>query len=287
MKIYSAQHRAIVEAPIMKEPELLTPYDPTDERNAYNDWISTHIPVLPEHQHIFKDGVVYPDDSFEIKYFVKTTSYQGDGGGTFDTLREAEKKYNEWAKYDGQLKSKAYPPVRVAIPITQQVSEKGGGYYFKLFKFFSDQHDLTLLDSEIQDIIHAVNEFQSEEDKEPLPQQDSIKYFPLDERLKKIDAIADSVDFEYCRKYDLALQIAESKLSEALKMKDFYLSQLKKANREIDVLYAETLQLVKNNNELKDKCERLELKAHETLQTIKSQEAEIAELRKKLKSFKP
>lgn len=39
--------------------------------------------------------------------------------------------------------------------------EKTGGYYYELFKFFSDNHDLILVDSEIQDIIHAVEKFNS------------------------------------------------------------------------------------------------------------------------------
>lgn len=34
------------------------------------------------------------------------------------------------------------------------------GYYYNLFKFFSDNHGLTLVDSEIQDIIRAVNSFE-------------------------------------------------------------------------------------------------------------------------------
>lgn len=37
--------------------------------------------------------------------------------------------------------------------------EQEGGYYYDLFKFFSDNHNLILVDSEIQDIIHAVEKF--------------------------------------------------------------------------------------------------------------------------------
>jgi hypothetical protein len=33
------------------------------------------------------------------------------------------------------------------------------GYYYELFKFFSDNHNLILLDSEIQEIIRAVEKF--------------------------------------------------------------------------------------------------------------------------------
>lgn len=34
------------------------------------------------------------------------------------------------------------------------------GYYYPLFKFLNEQHNLILLDSEIQEIIHEVNNFQ-------------------------------------------------------------------------------------------------------------------------------
>jgi hypothetical protein len=37
--------------------------------------------------------------------------------------------------------------------------EHEGGYYYDLFKFFSEQHGLTLVDTEIQDIIRAVETF--------------------------------------------------------------------------------------------------------------------------------
>jgi hypothetical protein len=40
--------------------------------------------------------------------------------------------------------------------------EETGGYYYDLFKFFANNHGLNLLDSEIQDIIRAVEEFQNE-----------------------------------------------------------------------------------------------------------------------------
>ena len=64
---------------------------------------------------------------FEIVWFVKTTSYQGEGGRTFKTYKEAESKYNEWSKYNGQLQSFTYPPVEVAstideIPIPKEES---------------------------------------------------------------------------------------------------------------------------------------------------------------------
>lgn len=41
-----------------------------------------------------------------------------------------------------------------------------GSYYYDLFKFFNEQHNLLLLDSEIQDIIHAVESFQQNKEGE-------------------------------------------------------------------------------------------------------------------------
>jgi hypothetical protein len=34
-----------------------------------------------------------------------------------------------------------------------------GGYYYDLWKFFNDEHNLILVDTEINDIIHAVRAF--------------------------------------------------------------------------------------------------------------------------------
>jgi hypothetical protein len=66
MKIYSSKHQAIVEAPIFQEPNILSDkYDLgfafdiraiDKDTEAYNKWLSTHIAVLPEHQHLFRDG---------------------------------------------------------------------------------------------------------------------------------------------------------------------------------------------------------------------------------------
>jgi hypothetical protein len=40
--------------------------------------------------------------------------------------------------------------------------ENQGGYYYDLFKFFSDNHGLTLIDSEIEDIMRAVDKFRDD-----------------------------------------------------------------------------------------------------------------------------
>lgn len=39
------------------------------------------------------------------------------------------------------------------------MEENQGGYYYDLFKFFSDEHGLILVDSEIQEIIREVEKF--------------------------------------------------------------------------------------------------------------------------------
>lgn len=66
----------------------------------------------------WKEGEVKTEGvDYKIEWFVKTDSYQGEGGGTFKTQKEAEAKYSEWAKYDGQLQSKAYTPKPVIVPI--------------------------------------------------------------------------------------------------------------------------------------------------------------------------
>lgn len=43
------------------------------------------------------------------------------------------------------------------------MNENEPGYYYDLFKFFSEEHGLILLDSEIQDIIRKVEEFKKED----------------------------------------------------------------------------------------------------------------------------
>ena len=69
------------------------------------------------------DGKEFGDGEFELKWFVKTTSYQGEGGGLFKTKEEADKKYNEWSKYNGQLQAHTYPPQLIAV----RISKQGGG----------------------------------------------------------------------------------------------------------------------------------------------------------------
>lgn len=56
--------------------------------------------------------------------------------------------------------------VAVPLPIPIPTNEPSSGeavkqesYYYPLFKFFNEEHNLVLLESEIQEIIHQVNQF--------------------------------------------------------------------------------------------------------------------------------
>jgi hypothetical protein len=76
------------------------------------------ISVHPDLQKVWEVGKMYKKGKdYEIKWFVKTSSYQGEGGGLFDTEKEAEKKYMEWSKYNGQLQCLTEKPVMQAVPI--------------------------------------------------------------------------------------------------------------------------------------------------------------------------
>jgi hypothetical protein len=58
------------------------------------------------------------------------------------------------------------------------ITDKGlqeGSYYYDLFKFFSDNHNLTLTDTEINDIIAAVNQFQIQHQQSEELQQAADK----------------------------------------------------------------------------------------------------------------
>jgi hypothetical protein len=88
-----------------------------NEKRAYDNRPS--IPVHPDLQKVWEVGKMYEKGKdYEIKWFVKTSSYQGEGGGLFDTEKEAEKKYMEWSKYNGQLQCLTEKPVMQAVPIT-------------------------------------------------------------------------------------------------------------------------------------------------------------------------
>jgi ribosomal protein L37AE/L43A len=111
MKIYSAQHRAIVEAPMVEKP---VPYNYIGssglthnygyDQNKYNEWLTTHIPVLPEHQHLFKDGQ-------EVKE-----------GIDYKIEHQVCGQRDEWIESSYELYQVYVPKYRriVAIPIKQQ-----------------------------------------------------------------------------------------------------------------------------------------------------------------------
>lgn len=48
------------------------------------------------------------------------------------------------------------------VPQHPQEPANSGSAYYSLFKFFNQEHDLVLLDSDIQEIIYEVNKFERE-----------------------------------------------------------------------------------------------------------------------------
>ena len=56
-------------------------------------------------------------------------------------------------------------PSSIGGAITDDIQEKEmkfcGSYYYPLFEFFLDNHGIVLLDSDIQDIINKVKEFEN------------------------------------------------------------------------------------------------------------------------------
>jgi hypothetical protein len=74
---------------------------------------------------------------------------------------------------------------------TKKMENKNeGGHYYDLFKFFNEQHNLLLLDSEIQDIIHVVESFQQnkegEEDNADHWKGEAEHWYSEAHRLQKI-----------------------------------------------------------------------------------------------------
>lgn len=104
--------------PIVEEPDLYEHLQFPEERRAYNKWKESGILMSDDLKAIWAEGEVKEEDFYEVEWFVKTESYQGEGGRSFKTLKEAEKKFYEWSKYNGQLQSKTYEPVAIAIPKT-------------------------------------------------------------------------------------------------------------------------------------------------------------------------
>jgi hypothetical protein len=110
MKIYSAQHRAIVEAPIMEKPDpqlYLTVKDYEVAMLTYEKRLTSYppIPVLREHQNLFKDGQEVKEG---IDYLIETVVT---GGRSIKSL--------EGIPYDYETYTKDF-----ALPIKQQVSEE-------------------------------------------------------------------------------------------------------------------------------------------------------------------
>jgi hypothetical protein len=152
---YTPQDNKLVPWPIVTEPdrEINTPigvfYNANFDKalEAYNTWLSLPRPLILDEKD-FKEGEVYElDKHFRIESRIVVNSNTHEWMGVCDDERRI-----------------------VAIPIVNEPErgitedsvggvEEEGGYYYDLFKFFSEQHDLILVDTEIQDIIDAVQEF--------------------------------------------------------------------------------------------------------------------------------
>jgi hypothetical protein len=169
--IYSPHHQGLVLAPLMTEPtyESCRPYPLKDAMQAYNTWLSSPPVYKVREEDIEWFSVERGEDEFEV--VKRNHPIQVFGGMTYYEERTVAipKKGNERSDF---LKSWIGEPMNDEGNESKEQSpsvEQGGDYYYELFKFFSDEHGLTLLDSEIQDIIQAVNKFQSVEAKESKP----------------------------------------------------------------------------------------------------------------------
>jgi hypothetical protein len=246
MKIYSAHHRAIVEAPIMEKPNIeSTKYsyrtyswecDAFDapkfeaDTKAYQEWLKTHIPVLPEHQHLFKDGQEVKEG---IDYEVE--------------LQVFSNKNKKWgiARYGEWFTEKR----TVAIPIKQQVS--AGDAWLEYIKQFPKLQEIWNMIGEPtniylrQQIDIFAGKYPSEEDKEPLPQQE--------------------VESEILRAYYEGF------------------NQAHYGHLHPDVCPPKECESA-GIEYLESRKKYIKSQLSEALATIKSQEAEIADLRKQLKS---
>jgi hypothetical protein len=89
-----------------------------------------------------------------LKNVVQLMINNGGDPDLFAVMRHIEKLEGNVATTTPLSSSSGEAPVNSNNSIGQE-----GGYYYDLFKFFSDNHNLILVDSEIQDIIHAVEKF--------------------------------------------------------------------------------------------------------------------------------
>lgn len=87
------------------------------------------------------------------EWTMKTSSYQGEGLMTFDSERDAYNKFHELVKYDGQLQSKVWEPVKKENGEVYPIS---GSHNWKEGQLIEEGKDFKLEES-LTDISFSVN----------------------------------------------------------------------------------------------------------------------------------
>jgi hypothetical protein len=123
---------------------------------AKEEWLSSKIEVVGEHT--FQDGKDYQEGVDYIVKEIAMLNFEGDGEEVTVAIPIKEDKENG---FEPSVPSNDLAPVASHSCTSSDSIEHEGGYYYELFEFFSQRHDLILLDSEIQDIIHAVESFKN------------------------------------------------------------------------------------------------------------------------------
>lgn len=104
--------------PMMRKPKCY-PRCPCSESVEYNAHLLT-LPTYSLHESL-KDLPVNTElDKVREQWRVDTSSYQGSASHYFDSEIEAEKKFQEWYKYEGQLQAHTSKPVKVLVPIGEK-----------------------------------------------------------------------------------------------------------------------------------------------------------------------
>jgi hypothetical protein len=163
--IYSPHHQGLVLAPLMTEPNQKDYWltDPAftvfnhgefdEAMEAYNTWLSSP-PIYKVRPEDIKDFLEPIDESqFEVDYQVLTMgSWRDTTKFVYDQYMNTDCKRIVAIPKKGNESKEQSPSV-----------EHEGGTYYELFKFFNEQHGILLLESEIQDIIQAVEKFRENE----------------------------------------------------------------------------------------------------------------------------
>ena len=106
---------------------------------AYTEHIAS-LPIvapLPEELNHLKDGEEVR--GWRVKWHVNAQSYQGSTDHYFETEKQANEKYDEWSKWDGNLQAFTTKPRKVIVPVEQKdegkVEPKGATISDIMFSF--------------------------------------------------------------------------------------------------------------------------------------------------------